>query len=289
MKARSTGAYALIAFGAVAVAVVAFSRGTALEAIFPAERASRSFSDKVWSRVKGQRKGCAQRLHDADGVFIAPLQHFLRRRDVASGSHGDLPDLHIPVAREFVPADLDGPGDDIRFFGTRVLFAAACTPAPLHGEAAQHGSFAGARGGAADGGPAFRSVPQIGQHVHAAHFDFGRLRIFVLVDHVLADGFVHQTMHLPFLEGGAERGQIQPGVPVDHQFIADQLIYRIRLLFLCRKTIFLRRPFQRQGRVYVISLFRFQSFSHVQSHFSLLLSIFVIAVPESPYGIVSHA
>ena len=52
MKARSTGAYALIALGAVAVAVVAFSRGTALESIFPAERARRSFSDKVWSRVK---------------------------------------------------------------------------------------------------------------------------------------------------------------------------------------------------------------------------------------------
>ena len=51
MKARTTGAYVLIALGAVATAVVVFSRGTALEAIFPAERASRSFSDKVWSRV----------------------------------------------------------------------------------------------------------------------------------------------------------------------------------------------------------------------------------------------
>ena len=32
MKARTTGAYALIALGAVATAVVVFSRGTALEA-----------------------------------------------------------------------------------------------------------------------------------------------------------------------------------------------------------------------------------------------------------------
>ena len=59
MKAKTTGAYALIALGAVAVAVVAFSRGTALEAIFPAERARRAFADKVWSRVTGACRGAS--------------------------------------------------------------------------------------------------------------------------------------------------------------------------------------------------------------------------------------
>lgn len=59
MKARTTGAYVLIALGAVAVAAVAFSRGTALEAIFPVERACRAFSDKVWTRVKGACSGAA--------------------------------------------------------------------------------------------------------------------------------------------------------------------------------------------------------------------------------------
>ncbi len=59
MKARTTGAYALIALGAVAVAVVAFSRGAALEALFPVERACRAFSDGAWSRLKGACHGAA--------------------------------------------------------------------------------------------------------------------------------------------------------------------------------------------------------------------------------------
>ena len=73
MKARTTGAYALIALGAVAVAVVAFSRGTALEAIFPVERARRAFSDKVWSRVKGACRGAA-----------ASAENVALRREVAA-------------------------------------------------------------------------------------------------------------------------------------------------------------------------------------------------------------
>ena len=73
MKARTTGAYVLIALGAVATAVVVFSRGTALEAIFPAERASRSFSDKVWSRVKGACHGAS-----------ASAENVALRREVAA-------------------------------------------------------------------------------------------------------------------------------------------------------------------------------------------------------------
>ena len=73
MKARTTGAYVLIALGAVATAVVVFSRGTALEAIFPAERARRSFSDKVWSRVKGACRGAS-----------ASAENVALRREVAA-------------------------------------------------------------------------------------------------------------------------------------------------------------------------------------------------------------
>ena len=73
MKARTTGAYALIALGAMAVAVVAFSRGTALEAVFPVERARRVFSDKVWSRVKGACRGAA-----------ASAENVALRREVAA-------------------------------------------------------------------------------------------------------------------------------------------------------------------------------------------------------------
>ena len=73
MKARTTGAYVLIALGAMAVAVVAFSRGTALEAVFPIERARRAFSDNVWSRVKGACRGAA-----------ASAENVALRREVAA-------------------------------------------------------------------------------------------------------------------------------------------------------------------------------------------------------------
>ena len=72
MKARTTGAYVLIALGAVATAFVVFSRGTALEAIFPVERARRAFSDRVWSRVKG-----------AVGGASAAAENVALRREVA--------------------------------------------------------------------------------------------------------------------------------------------------------------------------------------------------------------
>ena len=73
MKARTTGAYALIALGAVAATVVVFSRGTALEAVFPVERACRAFSGKVWSRVKGACRGAE-----------ASAENVVLRREVAA-------------------------------------------------------------------------------------------------------------------------------------------------------------------------------------------------------------
>ena len=73
MKARTTGAYVLIALGAVATAVVVFSRGTALEALFPVERACSAFSDKVWSRVKGACRGA-----------MASAENVALRREVAA-------------------------------------------------------------------------------------------------------------------------------------------------------------------------------------------------------------
>ena len=90
MKARTTGAYVFIALGAVAVAVVAFSRGTALEAIFPVERARRAFSDKVWSHVKGACRGAA-----------ASAENVALRREVAALAlaHEDAARLEAENAR----------------------------------------------------------------------------------------------------------------------------------------------------------------------------------------------
>jgi hypothetical protein len=74
------------------------------------------------------------------------------------------------------------------------LGALAFAPVPLEGQAAEHGCFAGAGGGAADGAGGFGRVPEIGEHVDAALFDGRGLRVFILVDHVLVGGLVHELL-----------------------------------------------------------------------------------------------
>ena len=97
-------------------------------------------------------------------------------------------------------------------------------PAPLQGHAAQHGRLAGAGGGAAQGVGGIRRVPQVGQHVHTAAFDLGRLRVFVLVDHVLVDALVHQLVDFRLYPGLAEGGQVLARVAVQHQLVMHHLV-----------------------------------------------------------------
>ena len=144
--------------------------------------------------------------------------------DQAITLHGNLPQFHVPVAGKLVPADLHRTADHVGlvggFAGGLHLFA----PAPLHGHAAQHGGLAGAGGGAAQGVGGIRRVPQVGQHVHAAVFDLGRLRVFVLVDHVLVDAFVHQLVDFRIQPGLAEGRQVLAGVAVQHQLVVHHLV-----------------------------------------------------------------
>lgn len=73
MKAKTTAGVAAIALGALALVVVVFIRAAAIEAVYPIERAHRTFADKVWSRVSGLFNGAEAR---AENVRL--------RREVAS-------------------------------------------------------------------------------------------------------------------------------------------------------------------------------------------------------------
>ena len=118
-------------------------------------------------------------------------------------------------------------------FGASVGFAfgaLALAPFPLESQAAEHGCFAGAGGGAADGAGGFRRVPQIGEHVHAALFDGRGLRVFILVDHVLVGGLVHELLNFRFDPGGAEGGEILLRVAVEDELIVDGLVDGLRVL-----------------------------------------------------------
>src|SRR6516162_62074 len=97
----------------------------------------------------------------------------------------DLAEFNVPVAAEFVPAHLYGPGYQVGTVRGLVSSLPFLPPLPLQRQPAQHGSLTGTRSGSTDGIGRIGGVPQIGEHVDAARFDLGGLRVLVLVDHVL--------------------------------------------------------------------------------------------------------
>ena len=64
MKARTTGTYAILALAAIGTIVLSASRAVCAEAVYPVERASRSFGTKVWSRICGFFAGAEARAEN---------------------------------------------------------------------------------------------------------------------------------------------------------------------------------------------------------------------------------
>ncbi len=69
-----------------------------------------------------------------------------------------------------------------------------------------------------------RRVPEAREHVHAAQLELGRLRVLVLVDHVLVEGLGHEPVGLGLHPGRHEGGQVEPGVAVEHELVVDDLV-----------------------------------------------------------------
>lgn len=64
MRARTTGTYAILVFAALGTAFLSASRAACAEAVYPVERASRSFATRVWSRVCGLFAGAEARVEN---------------------------------------------------------------------------------------------------------------------------------------------------------------------------------------------------------------------------------
>ena len=71
-------------------------------------------------------------------------------------------------------------------------------------------------------------VPEVAEDVDAAHLELGRLRVLVLVDHVLVEAVTHQLSRLRLHPGRHEGGQVEAGVAVQHQLIGDHLVGDVR-------------------------------------------------------------
>jgi hypothetical protein len=172
-------------------------------------------------RFVGAVEGGAEHSHHANGVLIArpdgALGHEVRR----TMSDRYQSRLHLPVAAEFLPTDLDvGPHDQV--------WPAPGTPGPppaLEGEAAEHAGFTRAGGRAADR-PGARGVPQVGQDAHAAALELRALRILVSVDQILVQALGDQLVRLRFHPCGHERGQVEARVAVQHELVVHELVGR---------------------------------------------------------------
>jgi hypothetical protein len=66
-------------------------------------------------------------------------------------------------------------------------------------------------------------VPQVGQDVHTPLLKLGGPLVLVLVDHVLVHAFGHEHPGLRLHPRSDERGEVQPGVAVQHQLVVDEL------------------------------------------------------------------
>ena len=178
--------------------------------------------------VAGERD--AEGGHDADGVLVDPLEDLLGVHDQAVALHRDLAVLDAPVARELVPADLDRSGDEVRLVVGPPRRALPGTPVPEQGHPAEHGGLARARRRRPERVRGIRRVPQVGQDVHAARLELGRLRVLVLVDHVLVERQVHQPMDLGLEPRLAERREVLARVAVEHQLVRHDLVGVPRIL-----------------------------------------------------------
>ena len=196
--------------------------------------------------------GDPKRRNDSDGVLVHRGQHAFGVHAVGARPHGDLPLLDLPVDAELVPADLDRAADQVRLVGRLAEGLAPRLPAPFRGHAGQHAGLRRADGRGPDRVGVGGRVPEVGQHVHAADLDLGRLRVFGPVDHVLVDREVHQAVQLRLLPGLAERREVLPRVAIEVELVRDDL-ENVRRASLVRRKAVLRQRVLERGAQKIVS------------------------------------
>ncbi len=185
---------------------------------------SRDLRNRLVRAVEGR----SEDGDDPDRVLVAERHRLLAVQREAVALHRDEAHLDVPVVRELLPAHLDVDAhDDVWLVGGLAGGAAGLVPAALQRQAGEHRRLARARGRAPGPDVRLRRVPEVGQDVHAAHLERRRLRVLVLVDHVLVERVLHERARLRLHPRGHERRQVQLRVAVEHELVADCLLGRV--------------------------------------------------------------
>ena len=164
--------------------------------------------------------------------------------------HRHEPHLDVPVVRELLPADLDvDPHHEVRLVRRLALGLAPLLPPALEREPAEHRRLA--RPGRRASGRLARvgRVPEVAQDRDAARLELGRLRVLVLVDHVLVEALGHQLLGLRLHPRRDERGHVEPRVAVEHQLVVDDLVRHVRRHLAGRELVSGNRSFAAEQRV----------------------------------------
>ena len=177
----------------------------------------------------GAVEGRAEDRNDADRVLVAPRDCFLGREMEPVSFHRDEPHLDVPVVGELLPADLHvDPHDEVRAIRRLPGLAAALLPAALQRQPAEHRSLARTGRRAPGRMVGVGGIPEAAERVDAAHLELRRLRVLVLVDHVLVEALGHEPLGLRLHPGGDEGREVHPRIAVEHQLVVDDLIGDIR-------------------------------------------------------------
>ena len=112
--------------------------------------------------------------------------------------------LDIPIAGELVPADLHRPGDQVGLVNRLAGRFLSFTPFPEQGHAPSMAASLEPVVECTQRVLGIGRIPQAGEHMHTARFQFGRLWILVLIDHVLVNSQVRDVVDFRLQPGLAE-------------------------------------------------------------------------------------
>ena len=70
-------------------------------------------------------------------------------------------------------------------------------------------------------------MPEVGENPQTTLFEFGGLRVLILINHILLGTLLHQLERLGLHPGTHKGGEIQTCIAIQHQVIVHQLVGQI--------------------------------------------------------------
>ena len=124
MKSRKTGSIAAVLAAAIGATVLVCSRSSAVETVYPVERAAQVFRNHVWSRVVGVFRGSAAAAENLrlrrENDALKILRGTVERLEVENGRLRRVLDYSARKQEAWIPAGVLSEGGGAAGFGDRI-------------------------------------------------------------------------------------------------------------------------------------------------------------------------